>query len=279
LTSPPLLVVDGDSLAHRAYHALPSSIRGAGRRPANAIVGFANMLLGLYDAEAPRAVVVGWDTLEVPTYRHEAFAGYQAGRVFDPELLEQLDVLPELVSALGFAAAKAPGYEADDFLAAAVAAEVARGGAALVATSDRDAFQLVGERCTVLRLLRGISQIERVDPDRVRELYGVEPGQVPDFVALRGDPSDGLPGAPGVGPKKAAEILRRYGSLEHALEQGRFATVREELRLYKRLVTMDASAPLPPIDDQAPTWTDASRLLRGWGVNQLAERIEQRDSE
>jgi DNA polymerase I len=274
--SAPLMAVDGDSLAHRAYHALPSSIRGADRRPVNAIVGFANMLLGLWEAEAPRAVVVGWDSLDTPTYRHEAFAGYQAGRVFDPELLEQLDVLPELITALGFTAAKAPGYEADDFLAAAVVAEVADGGSALVATSDRDAFQLVGERSTVLRLLRGVTQIERVDPARVRELYGVEPQQVPDFVALRGDPSDGLPGAPGVGPKKAAEILRRYSSLEQALEEGRFATVADELRLYKRLVTMDASAPLPPLRDQTPTWDEAARLLRGWGVNQLAERLEQR---
>jgi DNA polymerase I len=272
----PLLVVDGDSLAHRAYHALPSSIRGADRRPANAIVGFANMLLGLWDAEAPRAVLVGWDTLDTPTYRHEAFAGYQAGRVFDAELLEQLDVLPEVVSALGFATAKAPGYEADDFLAAAVAAESAAGGTALVATSDRDAFQLVGERTTVLRLLRGISQIERVDPERVRELYGVEPAQVPDFVALRGDPSDGLPGAPGVGPKKAAEVMRRYGSLENALDAGRFGSVADDLRLYKRLVTMDSGAPLPPLADQAPSWDGAARLLRAWGLNQLATRLEQR---
>ena len=274
----PLLVVDGDSLAHRAYHALPSSIRGAGRRPANAIVGFANMLLGLWDAESPRAVLVGWDTLTVPTYRHEEFPGYQAGRVFDDELLEQLDVLPELVDALGFASAKAPGYEADDFLAAAVASELASGGSALVATSDRDAFQLADERSTILRLLRGIREIDRIGPERVRELYGVEPAQVPDFVALRGDPSDGIPGAPGVGPKKAAEILRQHGSLEAALQEGRFATVADELRLYKRLVTMDASAPLPPLADQTPTWEEAARLLGQWGVGQLAGRIEQRVS-
>ena len=272
----PLLVVDGDSLAHRAYHALPASIRGADRRPVNAIVGFSNMLLGLWDAERPRAAVVGWDTLSAPTYRHEAFAGYQAGREFDTELLEQLDRLPELVSALGFVAAKAPGYEADDFLATAVAHELAQGGSALVATSDRDAFQLAGERCTILRLVRGISHIERIGPDEVRALYGVDPAQVPDFVALRGDPSDGMPGAPGVGPKKAAEIVRRYGSLESALTAGRFAAIREELRLYRRLVTLDASAPLPVVPDQVPTWREAAQLLRIWGVNQLAGRLEER---
>src|SRR5215211_1017971 len=257
----PLLVVDGDSLAHRAYHALPSSIRRSERRPANAIVGFANMLLGLWDAEMPRATLVGWDTLTTPTYRHEAFAGYQAGRVFDAELLEQLDLLPELVAALGFQAAKAPGYEADDFLAAAVMSELERGGTALVATSDRDAFQLASDR---------------VGPERVRELYGVEPTQVPDFVALRGDPSDGIPGAPGVGPKKAAEILLRYGSLEAALADGRFAADRDDLLLFRRLVTMDASAPLPPLDDQTATWSEAAALLDVWGVGQLAGRVAER---
>jgi DNA polymerase-1 len=234
------------------------------------------MLLGLWDAEAPRATLVGWDTLTTPTYRHEAFEGYQAGRVFDEELLEQLDVLPELVAAFGFAVAKAPGYEADDFLAAAVSTELAAGGSALVATSDRDAFQLAGERSTILRLVRGIREIDRIGPEQVRELYGVEPEQVPDFAALRGDPSDGIPGAPGVGPKKAAEIVRQYGSLEAALDAGRFATVADELRLFKRLVTMDASAPLPPLPDQTPTWETAARLLGEWGVGQLAGRVEQR---
>jgi len=119
----PLLVVDGDSLAHRAYHALPKSMRRAEGKPSNALVGFSNFLMRLWQAEAPRAVIVGWDTLFVPTYRHELFAGYQGGREFDDELLEQLDLLPELVRSFGFAAAKGEGYEADDFLAAAVAQE------------------------------------------------------------------------------------------------------------------------------------------------------------
>ncbi|MBD0328503.1 MAG: 5'-3' exonuclease [Thermoleophilia bacterium] len=272
----PLLVVDGDSLAHRAYHALPKTIRGGGGRAANAIVGFTNMLVSLWEAESPRSIVVGWDTLEAPTYRHEAFPAYQAGREFDDALLEQLECLPTLVRALGFVAAKEPGYEADDFLAAAVRSELARGGSALVATSDRDAFQLVSDRCTVLRLVRGVSEIERVDPPRVHELYGVEPAQVPDFVALRGDPSDRLPGAPGVGPKKAAEILRRFGSLEDALAAGRFSAVADELRLYRRIAAMDADAPLPEVPDAVPTWRDAAELLRSWGVAQLAGRLEQR---
>ena len=272
----PLLAVDGDSFAHRAYHALPKSIRRAERRPAGALVGFANMLLRLWDLEGPRAVVVAWDSLETPTYRHEAFAGYQSGRVFDDELLEQLALLPQLVEGFGFAVAKGPGYEADDFLAAAAEAEEARGGTALVATSDRDAFQLARERVTVLQPTRGVSEIARIGPAEVRERYGVEPEQVPDFIALRGDPSDKLPGARGVGPKKAAEILAQYGSLGQALEAGRFAAEADDLRLYRRLATLDRSAPLPPLDDQEPDWADAAKLASDWGLGALAGRLEER---
>jgi DNA polymerase-1 len=262
-----VLIVDGDSLAHRAYHAMPKSVRLGG------VLGFSNMLLRLWQAEEPRAVLVGWDSLGHPTYRNEAFEGYQAGREFDKELLEQLDQLPELVAAFGFANAKAPGYEADDFLAAAVAAEETRGGTAVVVTSDRDAFQLASERTTILQPVRGVSELARIGPAEVRERYGVEPEQVPDFIALRGDPSDRLPGASGVGPKKAADVLREHGTLEAALEAGRFSAEAEDLRLYRRIATLDASAPLPPVDDQHPSWAEASSLARRWELNALAERL------
>jgi DNA polymerase I len=274
----PLLIIDGDSLAHRAYHALPKTIRRAEGKPSNAIVGFTNFLLGLWDSEQPRAVLVGWDTLEVPTYRHEAFESYQGGREFDDELLEQLAMLPQLVDAFGFASAKAPGYEADDFLAAAVAAEEKRRGTAVVATSDRDSFQLASERTTILQPVRGVSELTRIGPAEVRERYGVEPSQVVDFIALRGDPSDRLPGAPGVGPKKAADLLRQYGSLEEAIAAGRFTALAEELRLYRRIASLDASAPLPPLPDQTPAWAEASSLLSSWGMNAVAERVSARDS-
>jgi DNA polymerase I len=269
----PLLVIDGDSLAHRAYHALPKTIKRAEGRPSNALVGFANFLLRLWESEQPRAVLVGWDTLDVPTYRHDLFDGYQAGRVFDAALLEQLDLLPELVRAFGFAAAKAPGYEADDFLAAAVRHEEARRGKALVATSDRDSFQLASERTTILQPTRGVSELARVGPAEVRERYGVEPEQVPDFIALRGDPSDRLPGAKGVGPKTAADVLRQYGTLEAALEAGRFGAQADELRVYRHMATLDPSAPLPPLDDQTPAWEGASAYVRELGMNALAERL------
>jgi DNA polymerase-1 len=271
--SRPLLVVDGDSLAHRAYHALPKSLRSATGLPSGALVGFANFLIRLWEAEQPRAVLVGWDCVGEPTYRSEAFPGYQAGRVFDPELLEQLDLLPELVRAMGFAAAKQPGYEADDFLAAAVAQEERRMGTSLVATSDRDSFQLVSERTTVLQPVKGVSELARIGPAEVRERYGVDPAQVPDFIALRGDPSDRLPGARGVGPKTAASILTQYGSLEGALTAGRFSAEQEDLRLFRRMAQLDASAPLPSLADQTPTWAGASSLCESWGLGNLAGRL------
>jgi len=176
------------------------------------------------------------------------------------------------VAACGFANAKAPGYEADDFLAAVVAAEERRGGTALVASGDRDAFQLVSETATILHPLRG-GEIARIGPAEVRERYGVDPKQVPDFIALRGDPSDRLPGARGVGPKGAADLLRRYGTLEDILAAGRFPAEEGMLRLYRSIATMNAAAPLPSLDSQTPTWAKASALVRTWGLNQLADRL------
>jgi DNA polymerase I len=268
----PLLVVDGDSFAHRSYHALPKSIRRRGNKGGGAIVGFANFLLRLYTEEKPRAVLVGWDTLDAPTYRHRALASYQSGRVFDAELLDQLDVLPQFVAACGFAYAKAPGYEADDFLAAAVAQEERRRGTAIVASGDRDAFQLASERTVILQPVRA-GEMARIGPAEVRDRYGVDPKQVPDFIALRGDSSDKIPGATGVGPKSAASLLRRYGSLEAALAEGRFPAQAEALRLYRSIATMDPAAPLSPLDDQTPTWGEAAALARDWELNRLADRL------
>jgi 5'-3' exonuclease len=271
--SKPLLIIDGDSLTHRAYHALPKSFRRAEGKPGNALLGFSNFLVRLWQTEDPRAVLVGWDSLDHPTYRHELFDGYQAGRVFDKDLLEQLDLMPELVRAFGFAAAKAPGYEADDFLAAGVKQEEERSGTAVVVTSDRDSFQLASKQTTVLQPTRGVSQLARIGPDEVRERYGVEPEQVPDFIALRGDPSDKMPGAKGVGPKTAASLLSQYGTLEAMLKEGRFGAQAEELRMYRRMATLDASAPLPPLDDQTPLWAEASSFVRELGLNALADRV------
>jgi DNA polymerase-1 len=268
------LVIDGDSFAHRSYHALPKNILKSDGSPAGAILGFANMLLRFYRAEKPRAVIVGWDTLERPTYRHKAFAAYQSGREFDDALLAQFNDLRTFVRACGFENARAAGYEADDFVASAAQAEERRRGTVLIASGDRDTFQLVSERTTILYPIRG-GGVLRIGPAEVRERYGVEPEQVPDFIALRGDPSDKLPGAPGVGSTGAADLLRRYGSLEALLKAGRFPAQADQLRLFRRIATMNRKARLPMLANQTPTWSKAAALAGKWGLNDLSRRLEE----
>jgi DNA polymerase I len=279
----PLLVVDGDSLAHRAYHALPP-IKGAGGRPVNALVGFANVLLQLWDTEQPRAVLAGWDTYKAPLYRHDLRPGYQGGRPdFDPEIVEQLGRLPGLVAALGGRNAKAAGYEADDFLATAVRLEQAAGGTALVLTSDRDAYQLVSDAVTVLAPQTGGKPPLRIGPGQVVERYGVQPAQVPDFIALRGDPSDNLPGAPGIGPKTAAALLAEHGTLENLLAnadrltQRQAAALREhDLLTFRRVATMDDHAPVELPADAGLDAAGGAAFAREIGAGRLAERLDER---
>jgi len=274
----PLLAVDGDSFAHRSYHALPKTIRMAGNKPAGAVLGFANFLLKLYEAERPRAVVVGWDTLEAPTYRHKAFAAYQSGRQFDRELLAQFPLLREFVAACGFINARKAGYEADDFLAAAVALARKRKWRIVVASGDRDTFQLASETSTILYPVRA-GEIARIGPEQVVERYKVLPEQVPDFIALRGDPSDKLPGAKGVGADGAAALLLKHGTLEAMLKAGRFQREADQLRLFRQIATMDAKAPLPAVKATKPDWANAAALARKWQLDKLAERLERLSDE
>lgn len=271
----PLLAVDGDNAAHRAYHALPASIRDREGRVANMVVGTTNLLLRLWELYAPRTIFVAFDSPRSPTYRSELLPSYQAGRNFvdDEAFMEQLDRVPELIAALGFPVAKHAGYEADDFLAAAVRAEEAAGGTCLVYSSDRDLFQLASDRTAILRPRRGSSQPEWIGPAQVRELYGVEPWQVPDFIALRGDPADRIPGAAGVGPVKAAALLHEFGSLEGVLAANRFPREASVLRDYRRIATLQADAPLPPLPDAEPNWETGAELAERWGLTGLAKRI------
>jgi DNA polymerase-1 len=227
----------------------------------------------LWDAEQPESVLVGWDSLETPTYRHEALPAYQSGREFEQSLLEQLGMMPALTESFGFQVGKAGGYEADDFLAAGAHAWP---GPVVVATSDRDAFQLVSDRVTILQPVKGVSELARIGPAEVRERYGVDPEQVPDFIALRGDPSDKIPGAPGVGPKKAADVLKQHGSLPQALADGRFSQISEELLLYRDIATMDADAPLPKLAPTPPDWARAADHARELGLGSLEKRLRDR---
>jgi DNA polymerase-1 len=154
-----------------------------------------------------------------------------------------------------------------------VASEERRGGTAIVASGDRDSYQLASGRTIIVAPVKA-GVMARIGPAEVKEKYGVDPKQVPDFIALRGDPSDKIPGAKGVGPWTAASLLGRYGSLENALADGRFAAEAEDLRLYRRLATMDATSPLPPLPDQVPDWAGAAALAATWGLKALAERFQ-----
>ncbi len=170
------------------------------------------------------------------------------------------------------AASPTPRRQATRRMISAVAREEKRCGTVVVATGDRDAFQLASERTTIVQPVRA-GELARIGPAEVVERYGVEPKQVPDFIALRGDASDRIPGAAGVGPKTAAALIRQHGSLEKLLAAGRFPDQAMQLRLYRSIATMDKTAPLPALGNQTPTWDRASQLVRDWGLNRLADRL------
>ncbi len=232
------------------------------------------MVMRLCQAEAPRAVIIGWDSLGVPTYRNELLESYQGGREFDPDLVEQLELAPDLFASGGIVCVKAAGYEADDVLAAAVASERERGGTTLVATSDRDAFQLAAPDVTILQPQKGVTEMARIGPDGVRERYGVEPHQVADFIALRGDPSDKIPGARGIGAKTAAVLLADGASLDALLAAGRFPAEAAALQMYRTIATLDAGVPLPSLPDRPPDWAAIAAEVRKLGLERLAVRVE-----
>lgn len=276
----PLLIVDGDNLAHRAYHSMPKSLRSAdGSRPINAIVGWTNMILTIWESQQPRSIFVAWDTLGVDTYRHKLLPSYQGGRVFDRAIVQQLDWLPDVARAFGFGVGKKAGYEADDFMAAAAAAETARGGHSLLLTTDRDAYQLVSPSVTVLAPRSGVRDLVRIGPAEVVERMGVLPEQVADFKALAGDSSDKIPGARGIGPKAAASLLLTYGTLEGVLaaRAETMAPIAAQLMTYKDIVNMrghELDVELPA--SGPPDWQGAAQALLQLGAENLAERLDAR---
>ncbi len=276
----PLLIVDGDNLAHRAYHSMPKTLKSSDGRPINAIVGWTNMVLTIWDNERPRSMFVAWDTLGVDTYRHKLWPTYQGGRVFDDAIVKQLNLLPSLAAAFGFGVGKQPGYEADDFMAAAAVAETARGGHSLLLTTDRDAYQLVSDRVTVLAPRSGVRDLIRIGPQQVVERMGVLPEQIPDFKALAGDASDNIPGAKGIGPKAAASLLLKYGTLEATLAARQDTLgppLADQLRIFKEIVCMrpqDLSVTLP--ETAPPNWQAAAQRLEELGAKNSAERVAAR---
>ncbi len=213
-----LLLIDGHSMAYRAFYALPAeNFTTASGQHTNAIYGFATMLLSLLTSEKPTHVAVAFDVSR-KTFRSEIFPEYKANRAKTPdEFRSQMSYLHELVSAFGITQFEVEGYEADDILATIAKRAEKEGAEVFICTGDRDSFQLVNEKTTVLYPKRGVSDLARMTPEAVQEKYGMSPTQYPDFAALRGDPSDNLPSIPGVGEKTAAKWIVEHGSLQELL--------------------------------------------------------------
>ncbi|HEV7584792.1 MAG TPA: 5'-3' exonuclease H3TH domain-containing protein [Solirubrobacteraceae bacterium] len=296
----PLLIADVPWLLYRSFFALPKSIVGSDGEPVNALLGTVNALLALIDvrapAQAPRAVVACMGA-EQAAYRVALYPPYHAHRdPMPPELAAQWERAPGLLAALGWTIGDTADLEADDVMFSFACAEAEAAGRALLLTGDRDLFGAVSDDVAVVELKKGAEQSE-IGPAQVRERYGVEPEQVPDFIALRGDPSDGLPGAPGIGAKTAAELLRAHGSLEQLLLAagasaggGDAAAVRatavmrprvaatlrehaEMLMAFREIATLQRiEVERPP--DRATDFAKGARLAGELGMRRLAERLE-----
>ncbi|MFL5897962.1 MAG: 5'-3' exonuclease H3TH domain-containing protein [Solirubrobacterales bacterium] len=282
----PLLVVDAPSMLFRAFHALPSKIVDPDGRPVNALLGTANLILREFEVHEPRAVVLCFGP-DAAAYRTELYPAYHAEReeAMPEELPHQFADSRGFFEAFGWTVATSEDLEADDLLGTYARLEAEAGGYALLLTGDRDMYQCAGENVTVLYVRTGGKGAEEVGPAEVRERYGIDPELVPDFIALRGDPSDGLPGAKGVGPKTAAELLRAHGSLEaildHAIRErrpalrGALIEGREELLAFKDIATLrDAKVKRP--EDRPTDWAGAAEAARERGMKRLAERLESR---
>jgi len=267
----------------RAFYALPKTIVGTDGKPVNALLGTANMVLREVELHEPRAVVLCFGPDAAP-YRTELYPAYHAEReeAMPDELPHQFDDAREFFEAFGWTVAMAEDLEADDLLGTYARLEAEAGGHALLLTGDRDMYQCATENVTVLYVRTGGKGAEEVGPAEVRERYGIDPELVPDFIALRGDPADGLPGAKGVGPKTAAELLRQHGSLEAILDSAirerrpalRAALIegREDLLAFKDIATLRDTKVKRPKD--GPTdWLSAAEAARERGMKRLAERL------
>ena len=285
----PLLIADVPWLLYRSFFALPRSIVDAEGRPVNALLGTVNAVLSLIDSRLPaRGVrgVVACMGAEQADYRVRLYPAYHAHR--DPmpaELAAQWEKAPLLLESLGWTVSTSDDLEADDVMFSFARAEQERGGEALLLTGDRDLFGAVGDRVAVVELRKGAEQTE-IGPAQVRERYGVDPEQVPDFIALRGDPSDGLPGAKGIGAKTAADLLSRHGSLEAAIaaadgERPRIAAAlresADELRAFAVIATLQTLEVERP-DDASTDLAGGAAAARALGMNKLAERLERADT-
>ncbi|MBA3262442.1 MAG: 5'-3' exonuclease [Thermoleophilaceae bacterium] len=279
----PLLAIDAPSMLFRAFYALPDSIKGKDGAPVNALLGTANLVLREVELHSPRAVVLCFGP-DAADYRVELFDGYHAERPEVPErLVPQFADARCFFEAFGWVVTDHDSLEADDLLGSYARREAEAGGHALVMTGDRDMYQCAADRVTVLYVRTGGKGADVVDADEVRRRYGIGPELVPDFIALRGDPSDGIPGARGIGEKTAAELLQRHGSLQAALDgavreskpsvRKALLDQRDELLRFREIATLqEVDVKLPP--DQPTDLAGAAAAARERGMNRLAERLE-----
>ena len=282
----PLSAVDAPYVLYRSFYALPDTILGLDSRPVNALLGAVNLLLRAAADFRPRAIVMCFGA-DAASYRVELFPSYHADRPPVPDALAwQFSHAPELFSAFGWGVESSGEVEADDLLGSLAAVEAGAGGRTLIVTGDRDMYQCVSDEVSVLFLKSGITGFQEVDPAEVKHRYGVEPALVPDFIALRGDPSDGLPGASGIGAKTAASLLDRYGSLDGAIagadgERPRVAAALNEsaaeLRAFRDIATLRTVSVDRPADRETDLVGGAS-AARGLGLRRLAERLDDADS-
>jgi 5'-3' exonuclease len=279
----PLLAVDAPSLLYRSFFALPKTIEDGRGQSVNALLGCANYVLRVVADEQPRAVALCAGP-DAAIYRKELYAPYHAHRPPVPdELAPQFEAAPGFFASFGWHWIDNDELEADDLLHSLAHEEVAAGGSALILTGDRDLFQCAADGVTVLYVRTGRQGPERIDAKEVRRRYGVAPELVPDFIALRGDPSDGLPGAKGIGEKRAADLLRRHGSLEAAIAgavRERPASVcaalregADDLRTFKDIATL-RTIKLGRPADRRTDFGSGAHAAREHGMNQLAGRLE-----
>lgn len=211
------IIVDGNSLMHRAFHALPPLTNQDGIYT-NAVFGFLSMLLKVIGEEKPDYLAVAFD-LHGPTFRHKDYSEYKAGRKpTAPELRPQFDLVRECLTAMGVRQLTCPSFEADDILGTMARRCEEAGISALLVTGDRDSMQLVSQTSHVLYTKRGVSDVIRYTPEKVLEDFGVTPAQIPDLKGLMGDSSDNIPGVPGIGEKTAVKLLTAYGTIENAFD-------------------------------------------------------------
>ena len=284
-----LFLVDGNNLAYRAFFALPEELQTTDGQPTNALLGFTNMLFKLLSDYAPRGVAVAWDTR--PVHRTEISAEYKSERRPMPDLLrEQFIHFRPIVEAFGYRNLEFEGWEADDVIATLATRADEAGIKTCVVSTDRDAFQLVSENVCLMMTPRGVADVHVYTPERVEQRYGIRPEQIPDFIGLKGDTSDNIPGVPGIGDKTAGQLIAQYGSvdavLEHAdeLSPARSRAISEhaeQTRASKLLATMrrdlELDIDLEDVVSRPPDRSQLKEIFRRFEFRALLGRVDTLD--